>query len=346
MTIRDWLIKDKTCSTGKKGVLFLSVRLSRNLRGIPFPVKASGKDRAAVLKAVQKAAETVRDLSGNPLEGIPLPSLTENERQLLEEKGYMSRQLSPEYSVLYVSRDGRLTLLVNGENHIEIRGTGEDTGSVWKEAALLDSELSRELDYAFDTDFGYLTADPGSAGTGAHVEAKLFLPGLTAENALGEAVQKAAQSGFLLSGSYDERLGKFPYVTLTNRVTLGISEGMLSDRMYQLLDDMNRAEERAWSGYMKRNEMEIKDRIWRALGMLKYARLMSREETLDAAGLIACGVREDMLPDKDGSLSGRLREAASGAYVREVTHKDELDNKNENIWRAVVLRNMVEEAGL
>lgn len=348
MTILD--LADKSAwlpASSGKSLLSETLRLSRNIKGYHFPEHAGDKELAAAAGIVEKAVKRWNEEKEDPLYPISLAALSDTERAMLEDKGFLPSPLPnrPERMALYVNESGDMSVLVNGTDHIEIRCAGSDPDRLWRKASYLDSQLGRDISYAFDKEFGYLTASPYRVGTALRLSAVLFVPGLVGSGALSEAAARAAREGFTLKGFYENLDMRMPYVELTNAVTLGVKEETLAARMEQLLDDLEAAEHLGWSKVFKAGEMNLKDKVWRALGALKYARLMSREETISAAALIAAGIREDMFPDKDKNLVSRLLEAASGAYVAETTHKDNLDDEEEALWRAVLVRGIIERAG-
>ncbi len=348
MTILD--LADKSAwlpASSGKSLLSETLRLSRNMKGRHFPEHAGDKELTEIAAAVQKAIDHWNREEADKLYPISLAALSDTERAMLEDKGFLPSPLPnrPERMALYVNGAGDTSVLVNGTDHIEIRCTGNDPDRLWRRASYLDSQLGRDIDYAFDKEFGYLTASPYRVGTALRLSAVLFVPGLVGSGALSEAAARAARQGFALKGFYENLDMHMPYVELTNAVTLGVKEETLAARMTQLLDDLEAAEHLGWSKVFKAGEMDLKDKVWRALGALKYARLMGREETIGAAALIAAGIREDMFPDKDKNLVSRLLEAASGAYVAETTHKENLSDEDEALWRAVLVRGIIERAG-
>lgn len=81
----------------------------------------------------------------------------------------------------------------------------------------------------------------------------------------------------------------------------------------------------------------MRDRIWRAVGTLKYARRIGKEEALYLAGLIRMGINADMIPDEDGLLFYRLYSLIPDSQVAEITHSTG-GEKDMEMWRSALLR--------
>lgn len=337
MTISDILTKPAPTA---EGALAISATLSRNLSGFRFPMHADEKQRAEAAKKIEAAVQAWNESGHTPLTAFPLAGLSANERQLLAERGICPAEISAQQAAVYLSDDGALSVLVNGEDHLRLRAEGKTVADALAKVTALERALAKTLTFAFDKTFGYLTADPADCGTALRFSAELFLPGLTLENALGEAAQQAARENFKLSGLYTEVSKDLPYLRLTNTVTLGVSEETLAKRLNGLIAEIGKAEALAEEEAVRRKENELKDSAFRAMGLLKYARLLSARETLAAAGALAFGMRQKWIPENK-MLLANLLSAASGASVRAMTHKEDLGEEDERLWRAAVVRQLV-----
>ncbi|MCX7667700.1 MAG: hypothetical protein N2Z84_02065, partial [Atribacterota bacterium] len=73
------------------------------------------------------------------------------------------------------------SVLVNGDAHIEIcaEGPGVELSSFWKAVDFWDDELEKEVDYAYDSRWGYLGSSPYLVGTGCKVYLWVHLPALS-----------------------------------------------------------------------------------------------------------------------------------------------------------------------
>lgn len=330
-----WLSEKETGS-----LLSLRLTLARDLAGCAFPHRADAK---AKREAAEKLAAAIAG-TGEAFDAVRTGTLTENERELLEEKLGITVGGGEGETVLYTNADASLAVLVNGEDHLTILAMqeGSAAAALWRKASFLESRIGRAVSFAFDKEFGYLTASPASVGTGLHMTASLFLPGITLGRAAGQLSEKAARAGFTIRLLGEENAYRYE---LSNASTLGLSEETIAGRMTQLLSDIEKAEAALWEKIYKANESAWKDAVWRALGTLKYARLIDETEAMGAAAKLRIGFRQGIFPKTEG-LYEKLSSAAGAAYVKETTHKEDISGEEEKLWRAVVLRSLITEAGL
>src|SRR5258707_15661099 len=82
-------------------------------------------------------------------------------------------------SGLVLNRDETFCVMINEEDHLRMQALrpGLQLRQAWTAIDQLDSELEHKLNYAFNNDWGYLTACPTNLGTGIRVSAMLHLPG-------------------------------------------------------------------------------------------------------------------------------------------------------------------------
>ena len=329
-------------------LISLTAVLARNVKDLPFPEKGDGKSRRKARALAEKAVRHWNE-DHAPFTEYTLAGLSENEKELLSAKGLLPefKGIPEEESVVFTDRSGRFSIAVNGTDDLEMRcmTASDKAENLWDELSYLDSMLERDMDYAFDEEFGYLTASPYKAGTALTMSALLFLPGLSRSGMLRKAAANAARLGFALTKAYGDGRKDSPYCRLTNTVTLGVTERMIASRMKQLIGQLREAEERTWKTLFREKENVIKDQIWRALGTLKYARRMDSAETAACAGLMKLGIAEDMFPAKDPLFFEKLLMLAEPSLVKAMTGKEELDEEGIRLWRAVLLRQAVQNAG-
>src|SRR6266516_2382014 len=162
----------------------------------------------------------------------------------------------------------------------------------------LDADLGSLLPFAFHPEFGYLTSCPTNAGTGLRASVLIHLPGLVLTKEIGKVLQGLAQVGLTFRGLYGEGsevVGNF--FQLSNQTTLGKSEEDLLDHLVKIVRQVIEYEERAREVLQRDAPTVIADKVWRAYGLLRYARSLSFEETMNLLSGVRLGVGVGLIPD-------------------------------------------------
>jgi protein arginine kinase len=161
----------------------------------------------------------------------------------------------------------------------------------------LDAELGGALAFAFHPEFGYLTACPTNAGTGLRASVLIHLPGLVLTKEISKVLQGLAQVGLTFRGLYGEGsevVGNF--FQLSNQTTLGKSEEELLDHLGKIVRQVVAYEEQARQVLLRDAPTIIEDKVWRAYGLLRYARSLSFEEAMNLLSGVRLGVGLKLIP--------------------------------------------------
>ena len=285
-------------------VLSTRIRLARNLAGRVFQGRNSETEREEILALVEHAArETV--LLRRAIK-FRLDQLERGERQLLHERHLVSKELAgldPDGKVrsgASVLVQDRIGVMLNEEDHLRIQGlhSGFALDQVYSEVDRLDTELGQRLAFAFHPEFGYLTSCPTNVGTGLRASVLIHLPGLVLTKEISKVLQGLAQVGLTYRGLYGEGsdiVGGF--FQLSNQTTLGSSEAELLDHLGKMVRQVVDYEEQARQVLLRDARAVIEDKVWRAYGLLRYARSLSFEETMNLLSPVRLGVGVALIPE-------------------------------------------------
>ena len=259
------------------------IRLARNLAGYPFLVRASDTEKTEIYRAL---ADRITDL---PHDGdaalIDLEQADELERELLVERHLISRQHAEGTGSrgVSISLGETRSLMLNEEDHLRIQGlrSGLELESLWAEVNAIDDALGEGLDFAFDSQLGFLTACPTNVGTGIRVSVMLHLPALKLTQEI-ERISRAAHDLHLavrgLYGEGTEAVGDLFQVS--NQTTLGKTEDeILSAFVGRIIPQIVEYERMAREALADKRGAQLDDKVWRAYGVLRNARAISSEET-------------------------------------------------------------------
>lgn len=278
-------------------VLSTRVRLARNLAGRVFGTRNTADERQAILTAVRAAAGESVSLRDGRM--FVMEQLDLVERQLLHERHLISRELGALDGAGRV-RSGAAVLwqegagaMVNEEDHLRLQAlrSGFDLPGCYGAVDRVDSELGQRLPFAFHSEFGYLTSCPTNVGTGLRASVLIHLPGLVLTKEIGRVLQGLGQVGLTFRGLYGEGsevVGNF--FQLSNQTTLGQSERELLDHLGSMVREVITYEEQAREVLLREAPAIIEDKVWRAYGLLRYARTLSFEETMNLLSGVRLGV--------------------------------------------------------
>ena len=339
----DWLAAD---GADNDVVLSSRVCLARNLREIPFPNRADLSQLAEVSERTAAVLGDVEEALDEPFDRVELAKNTALEQNGLWEKHLVSRQLlkNPAHRSVYISNDRCLSILVNEENHLRIQAmaAGFDLKTPYEMASRVDDAFEAKLDFAFDEKLGYLTRCPTDLGTGLRVAVMLHLPGLVYTENIGNILNIAPQIGLSMTAMYGEGAESAGNVfSVANKLSLGLTERELSDNLRISVGEIVAQERRARKALLLYDKDRLEDEVWRAYGVLHYARSLGDGETLALLSRVRLGVDLGIIAGLSASVFGDILIASRANYLcslagNENMSKNEIDRKRAEIIRQIL----------
>ena len=333
-------------------VLSTRIRLARNLQGHAFGPRARVNDREAVLEQTRRAMTKVELLAGSRL--LELPNLDQRSRGMLLERRLASRELlgdvkegpSRATAVLLAAQDP-LSVMVNEEDHLRLQGllSGLRLKEAWNLVDRLDEELGQELPYAYHHEFGFLTSCPTNVGSGLRASVLVHLPGLVLTKEIGKVLQGLGQVGLTFRGLYGEGsevVGNF--FQLSNQTTLGKSEEELVDHLDKIIRQVIQYEDQARQVLLRDAPQVTEDKIWRAYGLLRYARSLPFEELMNLLSGIRLGVGLKLLPELRVYTLNKLMIFTQTAHLEQAAGRD-LSPGECDAHRAAYVRSILSKEG-
>lgn len=270
-------------------VISTSIHLARNLKQFPFPASLSMQDKLRVNSVIKNATESLRDYAFNYYE---MKTLSQAEVVSLAERHLVSPEFasSRDGRALLLTEDEAVSVMLNEEDHIrlQVMYAGFALDEAYRTADKIDSQLSESLQFAFDDRLGYLTQDPTALGTGMKASVVLHLPALVSSSQITKLITTVSKLGLSLRGSYGEgAAAKGDLFRLSNTITLGISEKAAIENLKSIALQIAAQERVAREEIFKAPVTE--DRIFRAYGVLKYARMIDTSEFMELISLVRLG---------------------------------------------------------
>lgn len=334
-------------------VLSTRVRLARNLQGNAFGPRAGVQDREAVLERLKASARRMPRLSGSSI--LELPDVPQRVRKILLERRLVSRELlggekaAPlkGAGVILSARDP-LSIMVNEEDHLRLQSllSGLRLHDGWDLVDRVDDELGEELPFAFHQEFGYLTSCPTNVGTGLRASVLMHLPGLVLTKEIAKVLQGLNQMGVTFRGLYGEGsevVGNFFQVS--NQTTLGKAEEDLVDHLDRLARQVIQYERQARQVLMKEAPAETEDKIWRAYGLLRFARSLSFEEMINLLSGVRLGVGLKLLPELRVYTLNKIMIFSQRAHLEQAAGRD-LPPPERDAHRASFVRRILASEGV
>lgn len=321
-------------------VISSRVRLARNIADHQYPDRADSDVHSRVKEFVQEALDSSGLLDKGAL--YESETVSELDRSFLIER----HLISPEFMrtrtnrAIYISTDGAVSIMINEEDHLRIQSfrSGLEIRTAMENAEKIDNKLGEKLEYDYSNDYGFLTSCPTNVGTGLRASVLIHLPGLVLTNEIDAVISQITKLGLAVRGFYGEGtdvLGNL--FQISNQTTLGRSEEDIIGSLEEVSRQLIGHEENARTTLIRDAGEEIKDKIWRAYGILKHARVLSSEEAMNLLSAVRLGVAMgilDMLPLK---LVNEIMLLIQPAHLQKLLNEElspsERDNRRAELVR-------------
>jgi len=271
-------------------VLNAAVSLLRNYEDLPFDAPDSEE---TARRAVERAA-TALERSGDSFAYLPVADLPVEKRLELEEKRLLSAEAQDApHGIAYLRMDEKVCVEAASEDHLRISAfdAAGKLQSCYPLCADLEERLENTGKLAKSEAFGFLTVHPCDAGTGLRASLLLHLPMTVLVKQLPAAMKVAAGAGMTLI-SRNKGL-----CLLENRVTMGIDENTLLQRVSETGDKLCTLERGLRTRARERSDVAVLDPVWRSYGTGRYALRIGRGEAEQVWSMLTLGLSvSDVMP--------------------------------------------------
>ncbi len=338
----EWL-KGSGPSSGT--VMSTRVRLARNFAQTPFPNRASKKQRQDILESVEKAITKIEYFKDSTV--FRMNDLDDVDKEFLVERHLMSHEhaATSEGKAVIVSAEEVLSVMVNEEDHlrIQVMHSGLNLFEAWKIISTIDDRLSEELNFAFSPVWGYLTSCPTNTGTAMRGSVMLHLPALVMTKQINKVLTAISKLNFASRGFYGEgtqAIGNF--YQISNQGSLGHSEEDILQNINGLIRQVIEQEEQARQALVVQNKPLLEDKIFRSLGILKNAYIMSSQEAVELLSMIRLGAELKILTNLDVQILNELMIMIQPAHLQKIDG-NRLSPAARDIKRANLIRKKLGE---
>lgn len=282
-------------------VISSSVRFRRNLLGFNFPPVL---DDVTGVKVLNKLADTILKLDED-YKIYKLKTLSELDKKIMLEKELITNRLleNNEFSATILSKDENISLMINEDDHIleNCKISGLNLIMAYDMLNNIDNEILSKLDIAYDDAIGFLTSNISKVGTGLEASVKMFLPGLSLTGKIRNVQDEINSQGLGIRffGKNNQTENNYQYA-LINSLTIGKKESEYIIKITELAIRISEMEIAARKELLSKNYVDdIKDKVFRAWGVLTNCYKITDLETERLLGDLKIGVALDFLRFKD-----------------------------------------------
>jgi protein arginine kinase len=327
-------------------VLSTRVRIARNVAGCNYPTSADSETKNRVISYFDSTMARSKLLSeGQYFKAIDLDDL---DRDFLIERHLISPTFlngDPAKAIL-IGESEQVSVMVNEEDHLRVQAlaAGLDPQAAYDLATKYENEIGRHIEFDYDSDFGFLTACPTNAGTGMRASVLIHLPGLVLTREIDRVISQITRSGLVVRGFYGEGsdvLGNL--FQISNQNTLGVSEKEILDHIAKISREIIDEEAEARRMLVSEAQDMIEDKIWRAYGILKHARVLTSDEVMNLLSAVRLGHAMKMIDFIDIALINEILLLSQPAHLQKY-YGHLMDHGKRDFVRAQMVREKLRTA--
>ena len=324
-------------------VISTNVQLSRNIEKVPFPEKLTVADGR---KNGENIYNSIKDKFESEM--FKLYDIWDYDKNFFNEyldKHLISEKLlkNSDKSSLILNRDETISIMVNEEDHIKIQciTSGLNLEDALENIVSIDEKIEKNIKYAFDEEFGYLTSRIENVGAAMKVNLLIHLPALTMSEEIENISKRLNSKGLELRGLYLEDsnvLGNI-YI-ISNKSSLGITEEEIISNIKEEVLNLLADEYKFREILIGKCKYELEDKIYRALAILQHAVLLNFKEALDLISKVRLGIELSLIQvdkNKLNKLIVNIKDSSIENIVGRKLSEKELEYERANIVRKILI---------
>ncbi|KNF07984.1 putative ATP:guanido phosphotransferase [Gottschalkia purinilytica] len=322
------------------------IRLARNIENIRLPQYMDLEDGKKITDIVNNAVNNSDIIESKDFNFYPINSISNIDKEVFVERHLISPDLlrNPQISSFLLKNDETVTIMINEEDHIRIQALlpGLNLEKAWELCSNIDDAIEKNVDYAFDERFGYLTSCPTNVGTGLRASVMLHLPCLVLTGYINNVLQAVNQIGLTVRGLYGEGTSAIGNIfQISNQVTLGESEEEIIKKLKGIVLQIIAKERDSRNTLLNVNKIQIEDKVYRSLGLLQSARIITAKESMDLLSDVRMGIDLGIIENINMEIVNKLIMDIQPASVQKI-FKEELNSNVRDIRRGEIIRERLE----
>lgn len=315
-------------------VISTRLRFARTIDGYKFPNIMKKDEKQALLNKINSSIDKKK------YDFLKIDDIDETTLGSLVEEHLISKELlNLTDSAIIMNKDSSIVAMVNEEDHLRIQafGSGFDIDKCYNNLCEFTDSLENNIKFAINDKYGYITACPSNVGAAMRVSVMLHLPALAKLGLLSKIIDEATSMGLSVRGLYGENTSGYGHIyQISNRQTLGLSDRDIINKTKAIVTAII-SQERKARNVLKENSIHLSDEIYRALGVLKNARIMSDDEAFKLLSKVRLGVSMEIV---DGVSLEKIQYLMINTKENtlKTVLKEDLSREEEDIKRAEYIR--------
>ena len=328
---------------GKDSDIVISsrARLARNLAEFNFSNKYV-KDES---KSVMEKMEEITPSLGYGLKFCKMDNIDDVTKISLMEK----HLISPDFAMknnsneaILINDEENICIMINEEDHLRMQvfSSGLEIDNLVALITEIDEKLEEMVNYAYNENYGYLTACPTNVGTGLRISIMVHLPGLTLTGNIGKVLRAVNSFGMNIRGIYGEGTeSKGDVYQIFNNQSLGMTEKQIMKNVKSVTDKIIEQERLARKNLTKK-PLELEDRVYRSYGILANARKLSSNECRELISDVKLGTDLGIINELNDSKIKQLELYTQAGNLQKYTG-NELNAYDRDIKRCEIIKEII-----
>lgn len=324
-------------------VLDTKITISRNIEGFPFVPKLKDDQAKEIIDRLEQSSV----IANYNLKMLKLSDMDELTRQSLVEKYMLNSKYingNLENKAILMNEDENICIVLNEKDHLKIQvfASGLELESSLNLAMELEEKLDKELKFAYNNKYGYLTSSPTNLGTGLRASVIAHLPALSKTQNLSKIFEAVNDLGMNIKDIYGEGVRiKGNIYQISNKQTLGIREKDIIKNLKAIVDKVIE-QERLARKILAKNQVELEDDVYRSYGILTNSRKITNEEMVSLMSDVRLGVDMGIIKEITDLKVNKLDILSRSANLQKYFGEN-LDVFDRNIKRAELIKKIVNE---
>lgn len=328
-------------------VISTRVRVARNISKYKFPEYMTSEESDNLTNDI---LNVLKDKEDSNYEFNRINNLSKLDQRVFVENHLISPSIvkNEDKSSFLLRNDESATIMINEEDHLRIQTlfSGLNLDKAWELCSSIDDFLEEKLKFAYDIDLGYLTACPTNVGTGLRASVMLHLPCVSMTGSISVIIEALGKIGLTARGLYGEGSEALGFLyQISNQVTLGDTEEEIINKLDKVVHQILTRERNTRKYLIEKRLIEMENRVYRSLGILKHSRLLSTKEAMEHLSNIRMGETMNILNDDKLKNTLKIMLDIQPASMQKKLDL-EMNSKERDIERANIMREFTSEVGV